>query len=233
MKRIGTLMLTAVLVLSLAACSSSSSMGSSLSSAGNALDGNASSETFGEMIDEVLPDVDYSLLRTGLGIVSSTAESAAAEGAIPGNAKFSATICALAVKPDGSIADVKFDTVEAGLAFDSSGTLTGDASQEIHTKKELGDDYGLKAASGIGKEWYEQIDALEEWMRGKMVSDVLGMKVTEREGGRQTAHRRRGPQNLGDHLGDRSAPRVGEGLCRRAEIGCAMRRPAGSDGADS
>ena len=86
------------------------------------------------------------------------------------------------VKPDGSIADVKFDTVEAGLAFDSSGTLTGDASQEIHTKKELGDDYGLKAASGIGKEWYEQIDALEEWMRGKMVSDVLGMKVTEREG---------------------------------------------------
>ena len=82
MKRIGTLMLTAVLVLSLAACSSSSSMGSSLSSAGNALDGNASSETFGEMIDEVLPDVDYSLLRTGLGIVSSTAESAAAEGAM-------------------------------------------------------------------------------------------------------------------------------------------------------
>ena len=169
MKRIGTLMLAAALILSLAACSnSSSSMGSSLSSAGNALDGNASSETFGEMIDEVLPDVDYSLLRTGLGIVSSTAESAAAEGAIPGNAKFSATICALAV--------------EAGLAFDSSGTLTGDASQEIHTKKELGDDYGLKAASGIGKEWYEQIDALEEWMRGKMVSDVLGMKVTEREG---------------------------------------------------
>ena len=162
MKRIGTLMLAAALILSLAACSnSSSSMGSSLSSAGNALDGNASSETFGEMIDEVLPDVDYSLLRTGLGIVSSTAESAAAEGAIPGNAKFSATICALAVKPDGSIADVKFDTVEAGLAFDSSGTLTGDASQEIHTKKELGDDYGLKAASGIGKEWYEQIDALE------------------------------------------------------------------------
>ena len=183
MKRIGTLMLAAALILSLAACSnSSSSMGSSLSYAGNSLDGNASSETFGEMIDEVLPDVDYSLLRTGLGIVSSTAESAAAEGAIPGNAKFSATICALAVKPDGSIADVKFDTVEAGLAFDSSGTLTGDASQEIHTKKELGDDYGLKAASGIGKEWYEQIDALEEWMRGKMVSDVLGMKVTEREG---------------------------------------------------
>ena len=118
MKRIGTLMLAAALILSLAACSnSSSSMGSSLSSAGNALDENASSETFGEMIDEVLPDVDYSLLRTGLGIVSSTAESAAAEGAIPSNAKFSATICALAVKPDGSIADVKFDTVEAGLAL--------------------------------------------------------------------------------------------------------------------
>ena len=57
MKRIGTLMLAAALILSLAACSnSSSSMGSSLSSAGNALDENASSETFGEMIDEVLPN---------------------------------------------------------------------------------------------------------------------------------------------------------------------------------
>ena len=185
MKRIGILSLAAALILSLAACgnSSSSSMGSSSSSMGSSAPiGSASSETLGDMIDGVLPDGDYSLLRTGLGIVSSTAESAAAEGSIPGNAKFSATVCALSVEPDGTIVDVKFDTVEAGLAFDSTGALTGDAAQEIHTKKELGDAYGMKPASGIGKEWYEQVDSLEEWMRGKMVSDVLNMKVTQREG---------------------------------------------------
>ncbi len=181
MKRIGILVLATALVLSIAACRSTTS--SSTPSVGNSTApiGGTSSETLGEMIDGVLPDADYSLLRTGLGIVPSTSESVAAEGSVPGNAKFSVTVCALTVKPDGAIADVKFDTVEAGMAFDATGTLTGDINQEIRSKKELGDEYGMKAASGIGKEWYEQVGALEDWMRGKTVTDALNMKVAANE----------------------------------------------------
>ena len=39
-------------------------------------------------------------------------------------------------------------------------------------KKEIGDDYGMVVASSIGKEWYEQAQALEQWMVGKTVEEL-------------------------------------------------------------
>ena len=40
----------------------------------------------------------------------------------------------------------------------------------------------MKPASAIGKEWYEQIDALEKYSVGKTPADVTGMKVIEANG---------------------------------------------------
>ena len=57
-----------------------------------------------------------------------------------------------------TIADGKF-TVEKG-AFKS--------------KKELGDDYAMKSASPIGKEWYEQAAAYEQWCIGKTADEIKG-----------------------------------------------------------
>lgn len=119
--------------------------------------------------------------RVGLGFVSTTSESSDATTETTGNAKFNVSACAVSVDANGKILDVKFDTLKASIGFDVSGALTGDVTAELKTKKELGDSYGMKQVSGIGKEWYEQIAALEEWMRGKTVSDVLNMKVTERD----------------------------------------------------
>lgn len=122
-------------------------------------------------------------VRVGLGFASTTSESNAANAEKSGNAKFNVEACALCIDADGKILDVKFDTLQANVGFDVSGALTGDVASEIKTKKELGDAYNMKAASGIKKEWYEQIAALEDWMRGKTVDDVLAMKVTERDDG--------------------------------------------------
>ena len=44
-------------------------------------------------------------------------------------------------------------------------------------KKALGADYGMVVASPIGKEWFEQAEALEQWMIGKTVEEVLAMPV--------------------------------------------------------
>ena len=44
-------------------------------------------------------------------------------------------------------------------------------------KKALGADYGMVKASPIGKEWFEQIAALEQWMIGKTLEEVLAMPV--------------------------------------------------------
>ncbi len=46
------------------------------------------------------------------------------------------------------------------------------------TKKDLGDDYGMKSASGIGKEWYEQVGDLENYV----VENGLDAVVLDEEG---------------------------------------------------
>lgn len=40
------------------------------------------------------------------------------------------------------------------------------------SKKELGNDYQMKQASKIGKEWYEQIDFLEKYIEKKGVGSI-------------------------------------------------------------
>ncbi|MGM9913031.1 lipoprotein [Floccifex sp.] len=50
-------------------------------------------------------------------------------------------------KEDGKVTDVSIDTVKDG-----------------QSKKELGDDYGMRSASAIGKEWNEQIEFLEDYI---------------------------------------------------------------------
>ena len=50
-------------------------------------------------------------------------------------------------------------------------------------KKALKDDYGMKAASAIKKEWYEQMEAFEKWAIGKSVDEVKNMKVKTKEDG--------------------------------------------------
>ena len=42
--------------------------------------------------------------------------------------------------------------------------------------------YGVKKYSSIGKEWYEQVDALEDYCIGKTVSDVSSMQMKEVDG---------------------------------------------------
>ncbi|MEG2174470.1 MAG: hypothetical protein RR135_03160 [Oscillospiraceae bacterium] len=120
-------------------------------------------------------------IRVGLGVVATTDESKGAGDGANAMAQANVAVCALAVDDKGTILSVKFDTVQTKIGFDVAGALMGDVKEPVKTKKELGNDYGMKAASGIGKEWYEQINALEKWMLGQTVGDVLAMKVYERD----------------------------------------------------
>ena len=47
---------------------------------------------------------------------------------------------------------------------------------------ENGDAYKMKEYSSIGKEWYEQVNALEAYCIGKTVSDVSSMQMKEVDG---------------------------------------------------
>lgn len=55
-------------------------------------------------------------------------------------------------------------TVENGLFTHVAGKLS--------TKREAGDSYGMKNASSIKKEWYEQADALDAYAVGKTANDL-------------------------------------------------------------
>ncbi|MEG1773428.1 MAG: hypothetical protein RR320_01095 [Oscillospiraceae bacterium] len=171
------MVLTALLLVLLTACGGSSSMPPS--SAG----GGASSHTSSIVADSGAPEAGNALVnaRIGLGIVATTDESTAPTGEKAGQFQANVAICALALGEDNTILSVRFDTVQAKVGFDLAGMFTGDVTTPIQTKRELGDSYGMKAASGIGKEWYEQINALEQWMVGKTVTDAVNMKVTERD----------------------------------------------------
>ncbi|MBR5520658.1 MAG: hypothetical protein IKU54_01550 [Oscillospiraceae bacterium] len=96
--------------------------------------------------------------KTGLATYTRTGNSYG--GARTADDKVTSTIVAAVFDKNGKIVKVSIDEVE------SRPGITG----EFVSKKEMGDNYGMKAVSGIGKEWYEQVNGLEKWLEGKDIS---------------------------------------------------------------
>ena len=71
------------------------------------------------------------------------------------------------------------DAVQANVEFDTTGHITTDLTAAIPSKNELGDDYGMRKASSIGKEWYEQAAGFSAYVTGKTLAEVSGIAVTE------------------------------------------------------
>ena len=114
-------------------------------------------------------------LKLGLGMVTGITGTAASADA-DGKSQADVTACAVTLDSNGKIVGVSWDVVQAKAAVKMDGTVT--PATDVQTKKELKEGYNMKVASAIGKEWYEQIDALEKYAVGKTPADVAGMKVT-------------------------------------------------------
>ena len=81
---------------------------------------------------------------------------------------------------EGKIVSCLFDGAQTKVAFNAAGKVTADMTAEIQTQQEKGDAYGMKAASSIGKEWYEQADALAAFCVGKTLeAAVAGIALSE------------------------------------------------------
>lgn len=93
------------------------------------------------------------------------------------------TICAVVLDDNGVIKMVKFDVVQVKLGFTAAGACTVEAGTVISSKEELKDGYGMRKASPIGKEWFEQAEALEAWCVGKTLEQVMAAPL---EGGKPT-----------------------------------------------
>lgn len=121
--------------------------------------------------DTTMMENDYSY-KLGMSAYTHTDGSRGYAEDKNGRARFSTTYVSAVFGDDGTIMDVKIDEVESNVDFDASGALVNYMGGNVQSKKELGDAYGMKDYSGIGKEWYEQIEYLENWLKGKKISDL-------------------------------------------------------------
>ncbi len=126
-----------------------------------------------------VPDAAAVPVKTGLAVLPniSGSKDASAEG--DGTAQTEILLVAVTVDDDGVIDSCVIDMVQAKIGFNASGALTTDLSTTFPSKNELGDDYGMKKASSIGKEWNEQAAALADYAVGKRVDELKGMAVGE------------------------------------------------------
>ena len=85
----------------------------------------------------------------------------------------------VALDAEGKILWGKIDVAQQKIGFDATGAKAGDV--DVRTKVEKEGDYGMVGASSIGKEYYEQVKALGEWMVGKTVAEVTAMETFERD----------------------------------------------------
>ena len=117
--------------------------------------------------------------KTGLAVITSVAKSKDASAEAEGNGQVDSVAVALLIGQDGKILDCKIDTAQTKIAFSAAGVLTTPADTVFQSKQELGAGYGMAKNSKIGKEWFEQANALADYVVGKTVEEVKGIAVDE------------------------------------------------------
>ena len=118
-------------------------------------------------------------LKLGLAIDTTYARSKDASADAAGLAQADSVAVAVLVDADGKIVNVYIDNVQVKMPFTAEGKLGEDFPADAKTKLELGDDYGMRAASPIGKEWYEQIAAFEAYVTGKTAEQIKGIAMDD------------------------------------------------------
>ena len=99
-------------------------------------------------------------------------------GSETGRARLACDAAAVTLSGD-TVTSCYIDSVQADVGFDVTGTITNDLSAAVRTKRELGDDYGMKAYGGAKYEWYEQADHFAAYVTGMTGPQVLEIPTAE------------------------------------------------------
>jgi hypothetical protein len=107
----------------------------------------------------------------------TTIQPRAATAEVAGRIRVNTTLVGVALDKDGKVLHVFIDVAQNDGTFGLDGTVV--KAEAAPTKREKGDAYNMKGSSAIGKEWYEQVDALQAWMTGKTLTEVKALPVVE------------------------------------------------------
>lgn len=101
-------------------------------------------------------------------------------GAGNADGSLSLNVDAAALTMDGSvISSCAMDSLAAQVTFDSTGAITSGLTDEILTKNQLGDAYGMVTYGGAMAEWHVQAAAFCAYITGMTPGEVALMAVTE------------------------------------------------------
>ena len=114
--------------------------------------------------------------RTGLGVVTEVGSSRNATANNTGMARITSYYAVLTLNENSVIVSAWIDSTQSDVEFDASGTLQA-LPNVSPTRYELGDAYGLRRASSIGREWNEQMREFTRWMVGKTPTQVIDMSL--------------------------------------------------------
>ncbi|WP_297377562.1 hypothetical protein [uncultured Helcococcus sp.] len=170
MKRLLSLLLALVLVFSLVACSDK----------GTETKGETKTETAGETGKETVKEAETSAAIEKIALGTSVSLGSSKDS----TAQQDVTIAALALDAEGKIVKAHIDVAQSKFKVKEDGTFeVAPESTEFKTKHELKDDYGMKKASGIEKEWFEQAKGFEDYIIGKTIDEVVAIATKPSEDG--------------------------------------------------
>ncbi len=109
-----------------------------------------------------------------LRLALSASQSDSAEGTKP---RFDVEIAAVTLDEGDRITACLTDTLEVGLTVSDGVFAT--VSGVVQTKREMKESYGMKEASSIKKEWYQQADAFCAWAEGKTAEGLSGLTLKD------------------------------------------------------
>lgn len=115
----------------------------------------------------------------GLAVSTEISKSKEATAEQEGLAQAYSTYAVITKDASGKITGSYVDMTQGNVNFDTKGAITSDLTAATQTKQELGDAYGMKSASSIGKEWFEQSNAFSEYVKGKTVEEVRGIAIDD------------------------------------------------------
>ena len=113
----------------------------------------------------------------GLGLSTEMSSSKLPTADEAGLVQTDTTYAAVTYDKDGKITSTVLNCTQAKMDVTAEGVVTA-RGETIVPKQEQGDDYGMRGASPIGKEWNEQADAFAAYLTGKTAAEVSSIGVT-------------------------------------------------------
>ena len=146
--------------------------------------------------------IDRTTYKVGVGSYTTTEDSSSSVEDSSGKGIVSTTYATVIFDENDIIRKIYIDEVESKIYFDSKGHLDESKNNKVvRSKRELGDEYGMKAASNIGKEWYEQINSLEDYLVGKNIRNISDFVMNNGDYGTENDYANSlGNENNGENM---------------------------------